>query len=58
MTAEEQLLAIRDLLPEMIALQMKTLREDILPQLAREGIRVVPFAELRWGGARGADRLL
>jgi polyphosphate kinase len=46
MTAEDQLLAIKDRLPEMIAKQMKTLREDILPRLASEGIRVVPFAEL------------
>jgi len=46
MTAEDQLLAIKKRLPEMIAKQMKTLREDILPRLASEGIRVVPFAEL------------
>lgn len=46
MTAADQLSAIKDRLPDMIAQQMKTLREDILPQLAREGIKVVPFAEL------------
>lgn len=47
MTAPEQLAAIRERLPEIIDAQMKVLREDILPQLMREGIRVVPFAELR-----------
>lgn len=46
MTAPEQLAAIRERLPEIIDLQSKLLREDILPQLKREGIRVVPFAEL------------
>lgn len=46
MTAREQLAAIRERLPEIVDAQMKLLREDILPQLKREGIRVVPFAEL------------
>lgn len=46
MTAQDQLSAIKDRLPEMIAQQMKALREDILPRLAREGIRVLSLAEL------------
>jgi polyphosphate kinase len=46
MTAQEQLSGIRERLPEMIATQMKALREDILPQLAHEGIRILSFAQL------------
>lgn len=46
MTIEEQLAAIRARLPEMIAVQMNCLCDDILPELAREGVEILEFAEL------------
>ena len=46
MTTQDQLSAIRARLPEMIAAQMKCLREEILPELARAGVEIVRFAKL------------
>jgi polyphosphate kinase len=46
MTAEEQLREIRRRLRPMIADQMRGLREDILPELADQGIIVAPYQSL------------
>jgi polyphosphate kinase len=46
MTPQEKLVEIRRRLPEMIETQMKCLRDEILPELAQEGIEIVRFANL------------
>ncbi|HEV2884278.1 MAG TPA: polyphosphate kinase 1 [Pyrinomonadaceae bacterium] len=46
LTPEEQLTEIRKRILPMVAQQTECLREQILPELANEGIHVVPFAEL------------
>ena len=46
MTAHEQLLAIRERLRPMLAEQMRCLHNEVLPQLAENDIKLVPFKEL------------
>jgi polyphosphate kinase len=46
MTIDEQLSAIRERLLEMVAVQMNCLCDDILPELAREGVEILEFAGL------------
>ncbi len=46
MTAQEQLSAIGQRLRPMLAEQMRCLHKEILPQLAENGIKLVPFKEL------------
>lgn len=46
MTAQEQLSAIRERLRPMLAEQMRCLHNKVLPQLAENDIKIVPFKEL------------
>jgi polyphosphate kinase len=46
LTAAEQLREIRSRLEPMFAEQMRCLQEEILPELARHGIEVAPYASL------------
>src|SRR5687767_1149976 len=46
MTPTEQLKAIRKLVVSMTGQQVRTLREQILPELEAEGVKVVPYAAL------------
>ncbi len=46
MTASEQLQAIRKILRPLLAGQMRCLNEEILPQLAENGIRLVSYKDL------------
>ncbi len=46
MTAQEQLNAIRERLRPMLAEQMRCLHNKVLPQLAENDIKLVPFKEL------------
>src|SRR6266550_4103862 len=46
MTPGEQLKAIRKLVVSMIGEQTRALREQILPELEAEGVKVVPYATL------------
>src|SRR5437660_9855168 len=46
LTADEQLMEIRSRLQPMAVEQMRCLKEDILPALAREGIVVAPYEQL------------
>ncbi|MDQ3712488.1 MAG: polyphosphate kinase 1, partial [Acidobacteriota bacterium] len=46
MTPEEQLHAIRERLRPMLAEQMRCLHNEVLPQLAENDIKLVPFKEL------------
>ena len=46
MTISEQLIAIRERSLPMVAEQMRTLREDILPRLKDEGIEIVSYQSL------------
>lgn len=55
MTAGQQLAEIRNRLLPMLAEQMRCLQEEILPQLEREGISVVPYASLSKSDRDKAD---
>ncbi|HYG78867.1 MAG TPA: polyphosphate kinase 1, partial [Pyrinomonadaceae bacterium] len=55
MTITEQLGEIRQRLLPMFDAQMRCLREEILPQLKREGIEVVPYDSLSEDERRLAD---
>src|SRR5438552_2251824 len=46
MTADEQLREIRHRLRPMIADQMRCLKEEILPELAAQGIEITPYRSL------------
>lgn len=55
MTAGEQLAEIRNRLQPMLAKQMRCLQEEILPELEREGISVLPYESLSKSDRDKAD---
>ena len=55
LSAAEQLREIRQRLRPMIAEQVRCLKEDLLPELAAEGIEVLPYHSLLETERRGLD---
>src|SRR3954468_1311995 len=55
MTASEQLTEIRNRLQPMVAEQLRCLREEILPELEREGITLVSYVSLEKSERDQAD---
>ena len=56
MSVEEQLAALRRRLHPMVLRQRHILRDHVLPELERHGVRIVPMAELSLGEREVVDR--
>ena len=56
MTVEEQLAAVRKRVHPMVLLHRQALRDEVLPSLERQGVRIVPISELSAGEHEVVDR--